>query len=602
MNQVCNRKERLQIVFGTMLAAAIINCCSGQSPKPDALMAKPAPKTAIGSDALPAAATIHPMSIGPAPGMFAPPVYYPPMVVGFNGRPVLVGPPAYPMMPVVPAAPVYDTALYPTPTRAASPFEGSPSRGRSSLAMRSAPQTGPTPQPVPETNAYYPPMTQSGPTPVNVEVRRPVGPANFRLSVSESFMNRLIAQERVDPGPVDDVILGAKVTGQQTTVSRIRADLVPSFDKARIALVLNGDVQSLTKGVTPQAVIGTLGQQQFVGVKEVYFDGVQLTTRHATVYIRARNQTVGAVTPLSGTLFGGLADRIAFGVAERQKSAGEAVARDRLAERLFPTFDGEVDEKLAQANRQLSPLRKQLESSKLLPSTQSVWTTDTNLVYEGFLGDEKTAPSIGTLPDPVEGERGLRFSIHESLMNSLIDRLGLKGYKTTDRELRDLEKSFLSLMGAQAPEDSPKDSDGPDLLPQLPGKDSLVTDIEFDDVEPMTVKVEPDRLVVKIKAHFKPAGQAVLPPMEVTIPYQTKLVGSKIRLAAGQVRVVAQDRADPEEPPTLMETMVQKVIEGDLIPLEFDRELPASLWTAAGPRPQVTAIKSENAWVTFSIE
>ena len=552
-----NRQAILNGIVLTVIAIGSVLEARAQSlTPPDAPAAALTPPVPLESGFVPAVPTpagiVPPVSIGPAP---SPSPFYPPPGFPFDRQPVRVGPPAYGPPPF---------------GRVVAPF-------------------GPGPiiiAPVPATANFGP--RDFGRVPTAVEVRRPSGPANLRLTVSESFLNRAIAQERVDPGPVRDVILGAQVTGQQKTVSKTRVDFIPSSEKARAALVLNGDVQSLTTGVTPQAKIDTAGQQQFVGVKEVYFDGVQLTTRHATVFIRARNQTIGATTPLTGTLLEGFANRIAYQAAERQKTAGEAVARDRLAEKLFPSFDGEVDAQLAKANQQLEPLRKWLDSAKLLPSSQSVWTTDTHLFHELLLGDSKPETAIPEVNGPADGENGLRLSIHESLLNTLADR-GLKGFKTTDKKLRELEKQFSSAI-----------ADGDD--PASAGTDGFVTDIEFDEVEPLTIRLERDRMVVTIKAHFKPAGQSVVPPMTVTIPYQAELIGNKIRLVAGKPRVVTQDRADPAAPQTFLETTIQKVVEAELIPLEFERTLPANLWPATGPAPRVTSIKSDNGWVNIAID
>jgi hypothetical protein len=383
----------------------------------------------------------------------------------------------------------------------------------------------------------------------------------------------------------------------------LKLDLKPSTDKASAQFILNGDVQTMTTGVTPQAMIDTAGQQQFFAVKDVFFDGIQFSTRHATVYIRANNQTVGAMTPLTGTLFGGLADRIAYRAAERQKSAGEAVARDKLAERLFPTFDGEVDANLAQGNRKLEPLRKWLESAKLMPASQSVWTSDLQMVYEALVSDDKTGSDIAPLGETVAGDNTLQFSIHESLLNTLVDRAGLKGYKTTDKHLRDLERQLLPSSSDNSQPEADLGSQETLKAPTLPsGTDSFVTDIELDEFEPLTFRLERDRLLVIIKATFKPAGQAVMPPMTVTIPYQTRLEGNSIRLAAGKPQVVAQDRKDPNAPQTIMEMAIQKVIEADLDPIIFDRALPAALWPGSGPAPKVASIKSANGWLTVSID
>ncbi|MDB5347377.1 MAG: hypothetical protein JWP89_5754 [Schlesneria sp.] len=548
----------------------------------------PEPPVNIGpnfASPIPRASTVvPPMSIAPAPGYNPPMAVYPSTVRAFDGRPVYVGPPAY--------GPVYG------PPNSRRPVGLAP--GVLAYPPRPVPIASSNPSTITTFSQGNAPSPGYPLAPQAIEVRRTAGPANLRFSVGETFLNRVIAQERVEPGPVRDNVLGAEITGRQTTISRLRVDLLPSNEQARISLLLNGDVQTLTTGVTPQAMIDTAGQQQFSAMKDVYFDGEKFSTRHATVYIRANNQTIGAKTAFSGTMFGGLADMIAYRVAERQKAAGEAVARDRLAERLFPTFDGEVDGKLAQANRQLEPIRRWLDSVKLLPSTQTVWTTDSQLTYEGFVGDDKTASTLAPV-DQVDGDTGPRLSMHESLVNTFISRTGLKGLKTTDKKLRELEKSFLSAAGQAVPADD-ETAGGSNVLVPPGGTEGIVTDIIFDEVDPLTVRYERDQVLVTIKAEFKPAGQALVPPMTVTIPYQMQVTGNKIRLIGGTPRVVAQNRVDANAPPTIIEKAIQKIIEADLIPLEFDRALPASLWKAAGPAPRIAALKSDNGWLTITAE
>jgi hypothetical protein len=420
-------------------------------------------------------------------------------------------------------------------------------------------------------------------------------------------LNRVIAREDVQPGPIRDFILSAQVTGRQTTVSKLRVDLIPSQANAQVRFVLNGDVQTMTTGVTPQAMIETAGKQQFVGLKDVFFDGSKLSTRHATVFIRANNQTVGATTPYSGTMFGGLADRIAYRAAERRKAAGEAVARDRLAERVFPSFDGEVDNQLANANRQLdSTVRPRLDAAKLMPSSMSAWSTDSQVYFQSYTGSDDTRSTISQPTESMDGENGIRLSIHETFLNTLIQQSGLKGLKTTAHKIRELEEPYVVQQTQPQTFDPPKQDNktfGGFTLPSLPlGTDNLDTDIHFDENDPATVRVENGQLILKLKAEFKPGGQSLVPPMEITIPIQAKIIGDKIRFTSGKPRVVAQDRPDPDAPQTIVESTVEKIIEAELDPLEFDRKLPAAFWTFAGAPPQVTSIKSDNGWIYLSIE
>ena len=255
-------------------------------------------------------------------------------------------------------------------------------------------------------------------------------------------------------------------------------------------------------------------------------------------------------------------------------------------------------------------------TAAMTKTSQAVWTTDTHLWHAMLIGDAHGIAETVPAFEAPDAAVGVRLLIHETLLNTLVDRAGMKGLKTTDKKLRELQDWLLataaaySADGANQLDDATELDDGArlnganeSLKPPLPSvTETFVTDIEFDDVEPLTMRLERDRLLVTIKARFKPAGQEIVPPMTVTIPYKTELVGNKIRWVAGQPRVVAQDRTDASAPQTIFESMIERVIEADLIPLEFDRVLPASLWKGNGPAPRIASVKSDHGWVTIVIE
>ena len=554
----------LCLSLGSLVAFPQVAVAQDRSPRPVPVARRSIAPVPLESGLAPPMAqplgTVPPMAIGPAPAFYPPPVVFGPPP-GYFGAPVLAPSPFLP--------------------RPASPFG---------------------PQPLPLSTNYLPTAPQPDPSgpPFEGSVRPVVGPSNIRLSVSEKFLNRLIAREEVRPGEVQDHILGAQVTGRQTTTSRLKLDLLPSADQGRAALVLTGDVQSLTTGVTPQAMIDTAGQQQFVAVKDVFFDGRLFSTKHATVYVRARNQTLGAMTPLTGTLFGGLADRIAYRAAERRKPESEAIARDRVVDKVYPEFDGEIDKKLSTANQQLEQTaRKQLEAVKLVPSTQSVTTTDHCLTYAAMIGSATATASISPLDGQLPGDGGLNLSIHDSLLNELIGRADLRGFQTTDKDLtKQTEDVLATLEGVKSTLPDALNGAAPLALPGL----SIVTDIVFDEADPLTVRLDRDRLTATIKAKFKPAGQDLLPPMKVVIEYRAVLDGNSLRLIPGKPRVTAQDQTDLTAEPTLAEMAVQKSFESTLPTLEFDRALPSQCWPHAGPAPRVTSIKSQDGWVSIAID
>ena len=522
--------------------------------------------------------------LGSGPVFFAPPGYFEP-------APDFFGPPGFGPSPFLPSYGEL-SARPPLPARpqpfgsVAQPFGAAPGMSQPTDVRR---------------------VQLERPVPLEQFVPQVSGPANIRVSVSEEFLNRLIARDEVQPGAVRDRVLGAEVTGRQTTTSQLKLDLQPSADKGRAAFVLTGDVQMQVTGTTPQAMVDTAGQQQFVAVKDVFFDGRLLSTRHATVFVRARNQTVGAMTPLTGSIFGGLAERIAYRTAERMRPEAEAIARARLAEKVYPAFDGEIDQQLSTANGLLEQqLRKRLELAQLAPSSQFVSTTDNRLEYGAVIGGKAATaasrPPTAGADGALKAEGAVSLMLHESLLNELIARAELRGFQTTDKELK---RQVAELLGAlpglkiSMPDEKPAAA-APFGL-SLPGM-SVVTNIEFDAVDPLTVRLDQDRLTATIKAAFKPAGQNLFPPMTITIEYRAVVEGNVLRLIAGKPRVRASGRDDSTREPTMAELTVQNSFALALPTLEVDQTLPASSWPHRGPAPRVTSFKARDGWLAIAID
>lgn len=517
--------------------------------------------------------TVSPQPIGVGPEVFAPPGYFAPLPDYFS--PPRLGP---------------------------SPF----------LPMQGA---IPAPQSRPQFVGSYPVVPAGGLSSTNEVWRVPVErsvtqlprPANLHISVSEEFLNRLVARDDVQPGPVRDTVLGADVTGQQTTTSRLVLDLRPSLDRAHAAFVLTGDVQMQVTGTTPQARVDTAGQHHFVAMKDVFFDGRLLATKHATVFVQARNQTIGAMTPLSGSLFGGLAERIAYQTAERMRPESEAIARDRLAEKVYPIFDGEIDKQLSSANKLLEQqLRKRLELAQLAPSSQFVSTTDTRLEYGAVIGGKSVAaaarvPQITITEDSPKADGALRLKLHESLLNELIERTEFRRYQTTDKELQQQVAELLGgLPGVKVSMPVEKPATAPFGLP-LPGI-NVVTHIEFDEVDPLTVRLDQDRLTATIKAAFKPGGQKLFPPMTVTIEYRAVVEGGEVRLIASKPRAKTQGQEDSSREPTVAELTIQNSFAAALPNIEIDQTLAAAYWPHRSPAPRVASIKSRDGWMAVAID
>ena len=101
---------------------------------------------------------------------------------------------------------------------------------------------------------------------------------NVRMVASEAFLSKLLADTRTEQGPVTDFILGANVSGTQTTTTSVSVDLKPDRTAARWDLILTGNIVSNTAGATSQATIYTQGNHTFRAAKQITFDGTHITT------------------------------------------------------------------------------------------------------------------------------------------------------------------------------------------------------------------------------------------------------------------------------------------------------------------------------------
>lgn len=361
---------------------------------------------------------------------------------------------------------------------------------------------------------------------------------NVRLVVSEEFLNRLMSESRTDRGPVVDSILGAAVSGNQTTLTKVTVDLRPSGDTARFELNLSGNINSNTVGVTPDATVYTQGNHTFLAKKEVNFDGVSFTTRPATINVVPHNTTTGISTRMSGGLLGGIANNIASREVEARRGTAENIAAGRVQQNVLPKFNAEADKNFSEAGAKLEKeLFAGLKSTGLFPdayvyqSTESLMRLNSRLMSATELGAD--VPSMAAVTG-----RGASLLLHESAINNSIDRMGLAGQTLTEPQLREKLSAFFSQALSREvkieppPKPATDDADAGDA-------DSGPSAIMFDKTDPIRVRLENGELVLVIRAGFKQEGKDDIPPREITAPINFTVKDKRVLITRGAVRVVA---------------------------------------------------------------
>ncbi len=416
----------------------------------------------------------------------------------------------------------------------------------------------------------------------------PISHFNLHLVATEEWLNRVISRNEVTPGIVDDCILGAKVDGQQVTNTHLRLDIRPSGEQIAAAFILDGTVCTQTRGLTEQATIFSRGQQKFQAVKDLFFDGQALSTRHAVVSVRAQNENLGASTRFDGTPLQPLVSQFVLRAAEQRRPAAEEVARNKVADRIYPRFDKDVDDQLASANQQLeNVVRKRLNDLGLLPSAQRCRSTDNELHYASRVAAEADSFEIVSPTTPLLGAHGLRLYVHSSLFDAAALKAGLAGLNTSDKQLA----RMLKRLGFSSGESDP-------------GTGGIETAIEFDSRRPVMVIFDNDEMVIELRAKLRPAGQELLPPLTLSLPFRVVEQDGQRLLRPGRVGVAArtEDGSQPATLPAATETLIRQAISTSLQDIPLPTVVPESSWLPGKTPPKFTTLRFHDGWMALGID
>ncbi|QDT56117.1 hypothetical protein Pan44_41680 [Caulifigura coniformis] len=432
----------------------------------------------------------------------------------------------------------------------------------------------PFPRQAPEGPQSIPPRT--------ITSLRPDGAACLFIDVTGAYLNSLISTPRQDAGPVNDMVLGARVEGEQTTQSSVIIRTVPSAQSASLDVNLGGESCTRTTAMTPQASIDMTGRQRFSLHKSVEFDGAHFLTRTPATQLESCQQNLRARTMASQIpVVNSIAETIALNQANlRQPLARQETAR-QVTNRVVPPFNQAIDERLAAANDWLANL------STTLPNVHAFLTSG-RWSSTGSAVTGQVASTVPVSSAPPEPRGGATVRIHESLAPSLSTALQLNGREITIEEIR----RWIDLFG-----DDIGGVSGPDsLMPPLTSPTNV--SLRLADDEPLALSYQNDEFRVVLRASIR-AGDAVdLPVHRVSIGYSIRRVADSFELQPLPVDVQAE--ASGTFVSGTVEQLIKAQIEGRLRPVTISTDAIPPM--ANGHRPRVSDVTSTNGWLTVVFE
>lgn len=261
--------------------------------------------------------------------------------------------------------------------------------------------------------------------------------ANFRMTVSQKFVNRLLPELPTIAEPVSETVQGAKVSGRTQTSNDLKVALVPDPAQLNFQIQTNGQVQSDTVARTKSFRILNQGHANFLVTKQISIDRNGFDTSHKPYSNSTAQQVLIDIQSKMDNvpLFGYIARRAAEKRIREKKAETNQLFRRKVAKqaeiRVEQVLIKQVNKVQAAATKNLL---EPLVAMDLDPVPMQLATTDSEIVIRYRLaGRDQMAANTAR---PVGDQNALiEFQLHQSLVNNSIARLGLNGETFTGPEL-----------------------------------------------------------------------------------------------------------------------------------------------------------------------
>lgn len=424
---------------------------------------------------------------------------------------------------------------------------------------------------------------------------------NLHITVSETLLSRLVSDYRTESGCIADCIMGAWVTGSQSTDLRVSADIRPSANTANFQIQVNGNIRSNTTAQKDPATVFTRGDHYFYIHKPVTFSGRSVVGSPAGISVDVNSTTLGVRTKYDGIpLFGGIINNIAQKEVAKSKPKSEAVTRDRVVEEALPKFETEVGNQLQELNDTLSKTLNSLDSRGVGPESISARSSNTHIAVSsrtmaaGRLGGSVQPP---TLLSP----RGMAVHLHETALNNSLDALGFNGRSIQeDQVVVELEKALSDLLQRdikfgkdeeEKPAEAPKEGEQPEPP----------TTFVFSKSDAIRVHFSDNQIVLILRTGVIQEGKEEIPEQEITVPIGMSVANGKLIMEPAEIKVSSREETNRAKQVTRA-AQIRRILERRIVRREVDATFDLQ---AAGDKTlplTLTLMELNDGWLTAEIQ
>jgi hypothetical protein len=431
--------------------------------------------------------------------------------------------------------------------------------------------------------------------PAAAEVLRPVINAhlfnhNVHFAVSEELLSRLVADLRTERGSIAECIMGAWVTGTQTTTADVSVDIVPSTTTAHFNLSVRGNTTSNTRAQKSPATVWTNGNHYFWLNRSVSFDGRQINASPTSFNVDTNSRTVGLATKYDRIP---IVRRIVRNIASQRiaeaKPQADAETAVRLRSEAVGRFESETNEQFSKGNDTLGKILDSLSARGIALESVSARSSNSHLaVSSRSIGVTRLGGSLQ--PAGAVMPKGAAVQLHQSAINNAIDTLGFQGRVVPEKEfVTELEKALGELFQREI-----KLTDGePEPVPVNEEPEPPSTFV-FSQTDPIRIRFENGEVVVTLRTGIRQEGREEIPEQVITIPVELSVTGDKVLVEPGNIAVGGTDNARKVQIKRILSRRVVRRELSAVVDLEAagDKTLPVT----------VTRIELLDGWLSAEMQ
>lgn len=367
-------------------------------------------------------------------------------------------------------------------------------------------------------------LEESGQAPTVVSrLRRALGMPNLLLEVKEDLLGRAVNRVVDETAPVNEMLMGTRISGMGHTTGLVLLDFQPSEERAVIDLVLTATNHSQTRGSKGPVTVHTLGTATVDARKRIFVDAAGLTSSPVDANVSVSTKTAGiAVNKKCGQK---LIRKIASRKVAQMQPQARAISQQRARERVRTQFEAQTADVLRKAARDYQvKFRKRLTDRGWFPEMLRINSDDKEL----FVTARKSLPdqlAAFSQPPAVASDAVLSGRIHQSFFNNLAEQ-ELAGRTLTKEEL----ESQLEKAGRKMPESLESDADQPPWS------------ITFAKRKPVELSVGDGTVKLTIRGSRYTSGDREFDAMDVWATYKVESDAGKFRLVRdGDVQIYPPD-------------------------------------------------------------